>query len=64
MIFYVLDEEVGGHKGMETFVKHPEFQNLNIGFAFDEGKYQTIAKVNECKPGWFPVWNSDGQSVT
>lgn len=33
-----LDEEVGGHKGMETFVKHPEFQKLNIGFALDEGK--------------------------
>lgn len=32
------DEEVGGHKGMETFVKHPEFQKLNIGFALDEGK--------------------------
>lgn len=32
------DEEVGGHKGMETFVTHPEFQKLNIGFALDEGK--------------------------
>lgn len=32
------DEEVGGHKGMETFVKHPEFHKLNIGFALDEGK--------------------------
>lgn len=32
------DEEVGGHKGMETFVKHPEFKKLNIGFALDEGK--------------------------
>uniref|UniRef100_A0A672KXG9 N-acyl-aliphatic-L-amino acid amidohydrolase n=1 Tax=Sinocyclocheilus grahami TaxID=75366 RepID=A0A672KXG9_SINGR len=35
---FVPDEEVGGHKGMETFVKHPEFQKLNIGFALDEGK--------------------------
>uniref|UniRef100_A0A8C1KKH9 N-acyl-aliphatic-L-amino acid amidohydrolase n=1 Tax=Cyprinus carpio TaxID=7962 RepID=A0A8C1KKH9_CYPCA len=34
---FVPDEEVGGHKGMETFVKHPEFQKLNIGFALDEG---------------------------
>ncbi|XP_026054608.1 aminoacylase-1-like [Carassius auratus] len=25
------------HKGMETFVKLPEFQKLNIGFALDEG---------------------------
>lgn len=36
---------------METFVKHPEFQNLNIGFALDEGKYITVCniflKVNE-----------------
>lgn len=32
------DEEVGGQKGMETFVKHPDFQKLNIGFALDEGE--------------------------
>lgn len=32
------DEEIGGQQGMETFVKHPEFQKLNIGFALDEGK--------------------------
>lgn len=32
------DEEVGGQKGMETFVKHPEFNKLNIGFALDEGE--------------------------
>lgn len=36
-LMFVPDEEVGGHKGMETFVKLPEFQNLNIGFALDEG---------------------------
>ncbi|KAL2091275.1 hypothetical protein ACEWY4_013538 [Coilia grayii] len=36
-LMFVPDEEVGGHKGMETFVKHPEFQQLNIGFALDEG---------------------------
>uniref|UniRef100_A0A673MUI2 N-acyl-aliphatic-L-amino acid amidohydrolase n=1 Tax=Sinocyclocheilus rhinocerous TaxID=307959 RepID=A0A673MUI2_9TELE len=35
---FVPDEEVGGHKGMETFVKLPEFHKLNIGFALDEGK--------------------------
>lgn len=31
---------------METFVKHPEFQQLNIGFALDEGickKYVSVA---------------------
>lgn len=26
---------------METFVKHPEFQQLNIGFALDEGRTST-----------------------
>uniref|UniRef100_A0AAQ4QT92 N-acyl-aliphatic-L-amino acid amidohydrolase n=1 Tax=Gasterosteus aculeatus aculeatus TaxID=481459 RepID=A0AAQ4QT92_GASAC len=36
-LMFVPDEEVGGHKGMETFVKHLEFQKLNIGFALDEG---------------------------
>ncbi|TKS71374.1 Aminoacylase-1A [Collichthys lucidus] len=36
-LMFVPDEEVGGHKGMETFVKHPEFQKLNLGFALDEG---------------------------
>lgn len=37
-LMFSTDEEVGGHKGMETFVKHPEFLKLNIGFALDEGK--------------------------
>uniref|UniRef100_A0A3P8UJE9 N-acyl-aliphatic-L-amino acid amidohydrolase n=1 Tax=Cynoglossus semilaevis TaxID=244447 RepID=A0A3P8UJE9_CYNSE len=32
----VFQEEVGGEKGMETFIKHPEFKKLNIGFALDE----------------------------
>uniref|UniRef100_A0A1A8EVU3 N-acyl-aliphatic-L-amino acid amidohydrolase n=1 Tax=Nothobranchius korthausae TaxID=1143690 RepID=A0A1A8EVU3_9TELE len=36
-LMFVPDEEVGGHKGMETFVLHPEFRNLNIGFSLDEG---------------------------
>uniref|UniRef100_A0A670YHR5 Aminoacylase 1 n=1 Tax=Pseudonaja textilis TaxID=8673 RepID=A0A670YHR5_PSETE len=34
---FVPDEEVGGHKGMELFVKTPEFAALNVGFALDEG---------------------------
>lgn len=43
MFFSVfLDEEVGGNKGMETFVKHPEFKKLNIGFALDEGKQVSV----------------------
>ncbi|KAJ3602019.1 hypothetical protein NHX12_029779 [Muraenolepis orangiensis] len=36
-LMFVPDEEVGGQKGMETFVTRPEFQKLNIGFALDEG---------------------------
>uniref|UniRef100_A0A671SQ95 Aminoacylase-1-like n=1 Tax=Sinocyclocheilus anshuiensis TaxID=1608454 RepID=A0A671SQ95_9TELE len=36
-LIFLTDEEVGGHKGMETFVKLPEFHKLNIGFALDEG---------------------------
>ncbi|KAM4821684.1 aminoacylase-1 [Thomomys bottae] len=34
---FVPDEEVGGHKGMELFVRRPEFQALRVGFALDEG---------------------------
>ncbi|KAL7985983.1 hypothetical protein Chor_011149 [Crotalus horridus] len=34
---FVPDEEIGGHKGMELFVKTPEFAALNVGFALDEG---------------------------
>lgn len=33
-----IDEEVGGHQGMELFVKRPEFQALRAGFALDEGE--------------------------
>uniref|UniRef100_A0AAY3ZY80 N-acyl-aliphatic-L-amino acid amidohydrolase n=1 Tax=Denticeps clupeoides TaxID=299321 RepID=A0AAY3ZY80_9TELE len=36
-LMFVPDEEVGGHKGMEMFINHPEFKNLNVGFALDEG---------------------------
>ena len=32
------DEEIGGHQGMELFVKRPEFQALRAGFALDEGE--------------------------
>lgn len=35
MIF--IDEEIGGHNGMEKFVKTLEFEKLNVGFALDEG---------------------------
>uniref|UniRef100_A0A7N6BMT5 N-acyl-aliphatic-L-amino acid amidohydrolase n=1 Tax=Anabas testudineus TaxID=64144 RepID=A0A7N6BMT5_ANATE len=36
-LMFIPDEEIGGHEGMETFVNHPEFKKLNIGFALDEG---------------------------
>lgn len=32
-----LDEEIGGHDGMEKFVLTDEFKALNLGFALDEG---------------------------
>lgn len=31
------DEEIGGHDGMEKFVRTNRFQKLNIGFVLDEG---------------------------
>lgn len=34
---FVPDEEIGGHSGMQQFVKHPTFQKLNVGLALDEG---------------------------
>lgn len=42
-ISFVPDEEIGGHDGMEKFVKMNEFKALNIGFALDEG----MASPNE-----------------
>uniref|UniRef100_A0A672GIE6 N-acyl-aliphatic-L-amino acid amidohydrolase n=1 Tax=Salarias fasciatus TaxID=181472 RepID=A0A672GIE6_SALFA len=53
-LMFVPDEEVGGHKGMETFVKHPEFQKLNIGFSLDEGKchlFTTFSRITVHCPG-------------
>ncbi|KAF2350463.1 N-acyl-L-amino-acid amidohydrolase [Trinorchestia longiramus] len=34
---FVPDEEIGGFLGMKEFVKMPEFRDLNVGFALDEG---------------------------
>lgn len=34
---FVPDEEIGGEFGMQAFVHTPEFKELNIGFAIDEG---------------------------
>uniref|UniRef100_A0A1B0ANA4 Peptidase M20 dimerisation domain-containing protein n=1 Tax=Glossina palpalis gambiensis TaxID=67801 RepID=A0A1B0ANA4_9MUSC len=31
------DEEIGGHLGMEAFVKTDDFKKLNIGFSLDDG---------------------------
>uniref|UniRef100_A0A4W5MHW4 N-acyl-aliphatic-L-amino acid amidohydrolase n=1 Tax=Hucho hucho TaxID=62062 RepID=A0A4W5MHW4_9TELE len=45
-LMFVPDEEVGGLKGMETFVKLPEFQKFNIGFAHDEGELRKILFVS------------------
>ena len=37
LIFIFLDEEIGGHDGMEKFVDTEVFKKLNVGFALDEG---------------------------
>lgn len=39
----VLDEEIGGHDGMEKFVVTKDFKDLNVEFALDEG----MASPNE-----------------
>jgi len=36
-LLYFLDEEVGGFRGMGMFIKTPQFANLKVGFALDEG---------------------------
>lgn len=36
-VIYTPDEEVGGVRGMEKFVKTKEFKALNVGFCLDEG---------------------------
>jgi len=36
-VSFVPDEEIGGVEGMREFVKTKDFQDLNIGFALDEG---------------------------
>ncbi|XP_026529030.1 aminoacylase-1 [Notechis scutatus] len=56
---FVPDEEVGGHKGMELFVKTPEFAALNVGFALDEGLANptdtfTVFYGEKC-PWWIKV---------
>ncbi|XP_058026749.1 aminoacylase-1 [Ahaetulla prasina] len=56
---FVPDEEIGGHKGMELFVKTPEFAALNVGFALDEGLANptdtfTVFYGEKC-PWWIKV---------
>jgi aminoacylase len=36
-ISLVPDEEIGGHDGMEKWIKTESFKSLNVGFALDEG---------------------------
>ncbi|XP_058978384.1 aminoacylase-1 isoform X1 [Musca domestica] len=36
-VTFVADEEIGGHLGMEAFVKSDDFKKLNVGFSLDEG---------------------------
>lgn len=37
---------------METFIKHPEFHKLNVGFALDEGKQTTHTDANTLLKVW------------
>ncbi|XP_051841376.1 aminoacylase-1 isoform X1 [Antechinus flavipes] len=59
---FVPDEEVGGHKGMELFVKRPEFQALRAGFALDEGLASPTETFtvfySERSPWWLCVTSS------
>ncbi|XP_074139481.1 aminoacylase-1 isoform X3 [Sminthopsis crassicaudata] len=59
---FVPDEEVGGHKGMELFVKRPEFQALRAGFALDEGLASPTETFtvfySERSPWWLQVTSS------
>jgi aminoacylase len=36
-LLFVPDEEIGGPNGMRPFVSSPEFRDLNVGVALDEG---------------------------
>ena len=35
---FVPDEEIGGQRGMKPLMEMEQFQQLNVGFVFDEGK--------------------------
>lgn len=34
---FLIDEEIGGVDGMRKFVHTKEYEDLNVGFALDEG---------------------------
>ncbi|KAB0802077.1 lantern aminoacylase [Photinus pyralis] len=54
-VSFVPDEEIGGKEGMKLFVLSPEFKNLNVGFALDEGAPSTKEEFfvfNSEKYGW------------
>ncbi|KAJ2715491.1 adenylate cyclase [Coemansia spiralis] len=53
---FVPDEEIGGHDGMELFVKSPEFAALNAGFALDEGMASTGAGLRVFYAERAPCW--------
>lgn len=58
-VCFVPDEEIGGHDGMEKFVQTPEFKELNVGFALDEGVPSPIDGifffVGERAPWWVTI---------
>ena len=44
--FVIKDEEVGGVKGMKSFMETELFKTLNIGFVLDEGLANPINKYS------------------
>lgn len=58
-VSFVPDEEIGGHDGMEKFVKSSQFANLNVGIVLDEGLASPAPNYRvfngERSPWWFII---------
>ncbi|XP_006659580.1 aminoacylase-1 [Oryza brachyantha] len=56
---FVPDEEIGGHDGVEAFVKSTEFKEMNVGLVLDEGlpslgeEYRVF--YGERSPWWLTI---------
>eukprot|EP01086_Lenisia_limosa_P004353 TRINITY_DN1954_c0_g1_i2.p1 TRINITY_DN1954_c0_g1~~TRINITY_DN1954_c0_g1_i2.p1 ORF type:complete len:394 (-),score=75.07 TRINITY_DN1954_c0_g1_i2:260-1339(-) len=56
VIAFAPDEEIGGHNGWETFMKAPEFKELNIGTFIDEGLADPTAQLGLFYGERSPYW--------